>query len=247
MATDLSNVINYFQNNFESRYSKVILAGHSQGGLVASLTALTTPVDGIIYLASPFFSGDEIINQQIRTLSAANDIPERVIEQNLEFQKRIYQVVRDSSGWEEIESDLSERLRLQIEQLPEKQREALGNMDSFVESQVQRQLASAKSKWFKSLIEIEPDSLVSKLDVPQLAIFGEKDQQVVADLNFDKSLQIQSESDIQLQSIIIPDANHLFQEAETGMPTEYGVLEREFTDGFIRAITSWLNSLNGDL
>ena len=247
MATDLSNVINYFQNNFESRYSKVILAGHSQGGLVASLTALTTPVDGIIYLASPFFSGDEIINQQIRALSAANDIPERVIEQNLEFQKRIYQVVRDSSGWEEIENDLSERLRLQIEQLPKKQREALGNMDSFIESQVQRQLASAKSRWFKSLIEIDPDSVVSKLDVPQLAIFGEKDKQVVADLNFDKSLQIQSESDIQLQSIIIPDANHLFQEAETGMPTEYGVLEREFTDGFIRAITGWLNSLNSDL
>lgn len=247
MATDLSNLISYFQDNFQSRFSKVILAGHSQGGLVASLTAQATPVDGIIYMASPFFSGDEIINQQIRALSAANDIPEPVIEQNLEFQKRIYEVVRNGSDWEDIENDLSERLQLQIEQLPEKQREALGNMDSFVESQVRRQLASAKSQWFKSLIETEPDTVISKLDIPQLAIFGEKDKQVVADLNFDKSLQIQSESDIQLQSMIIPDANHLFQEAETGMPTEYGILEREFTDGFLRAITNWLNTLNGDL
>jgi pimeloyl-ACP methyl ester carboxylesterase len=247
LATDLSNVVEYFRNNYGERFPKVILAGHSQGGLVASLAAQTTAVDGIIYLASPFFSGDIIINQQIRALSAANDLSERVIEQNLAFQQRIYEVVREGSGWDEIESDLSERLELQIQQLPEKQREALGNMDSFIESQVRRQLASAKSRWFKSLIEIEPDSLVTKLEIPQLAIFGEKDKQVVADLNFDRSLQIQSESDIQLQSVIIPGANHLFQEAETGMPTEYGILEREFTDGFLQAISGWLNSLNGDL
>lgn len=247
LAEDLSNVINYLRNNYSGRFSELILAGHSQGGLVASLAAQRTAVDGIIYLASPFFSGDEIINQQIRALSEANGVSDSVIEQNLLFQQRIYEVVREDLGWEEIESDLSERLQLQIEQLPEKQREALGNMDSFIESQVQRQLASAKSRWFKSLIEIQPDSVVSKLDLPQLAIFGEKDKQVIADLNFDKSLKIQSESDIQLQSVIIPDANHLFQEAETGMPTEYGVLEREFTDGFIRAISNWLNTLNSEI
>lgn len=247
LANDLTDIINYLKNNYNDRFTKLILAGHSQGGLVASLAARTAAVDGIIYLASPFFSGDKIINQQIRALSAANDIPEEVIELNLEFQNQIYDVVKKSEGWEEIENNLASRLWQQIERLPEKQREALGDMDSFVQSQVQRQLASAKSRWFKSLVEIEPDSLVSKLDIPQLAIFGEKDKQVIADLNFDKSLEIQSESNVQLQSIIIPEANHLFQEAETGMPTEYGILEREFTEGFIIAITSWLHSLNSDL
>jgi len=247
LATDLSHIIDYLRSNYSDRFTRIVLAGHSQGGLVASLAAQISAVDGIIYLASPFFSGDEIINQQIRVLSAANNIPEGVIEQNLEFQKQIYEVVRENSGWNEIENNLADRLRLQIEQLPEKQREALGNMESFIQSQVGRQLASAKSRWFKSLIEIEPDTLISKLDIPQLAIFGEKDKQVVADLNFDKSLEIQSESDVQLQSVIIPEANHLFQNAETGMPTEYGVLDREFTDGFISAIAGWLHSLNGDL
>lgn len=247
LAGDLSQIINYLKTRFNDRFTKLILAGHSQGGVVASMAAQTSPVDGIIYIASPFFSGDKIINQQIRALSAANDIPEGVIEQNLEFQNQIYEVVRKGSGWEEIENNLASRLRLQIEKLPEKQREALGNMESFIQSQVRRQLATAKSRWFKSLVEIEPDSMVTKLDVPQLAIFGERDKQVIADLNFDKSLEIQSESDVQLQSIIIPGANHLFQESETGMPTEYGMLERKFTDGFISSLTSWLRSLNGDL
>lgn len=247
LASDLTEIIGHLQTNFNGRFTNLILAGHSQGGVVASLAAQVSPVDGIIYLASPFFSGDEIINQQIRVLSAANDIPERVVEQNLEFQKQIYDIVRNGLAWEEIENNLAERLRFQIEQLPDKQREALGNMDSFIQSQVRRQLASAKSRWFKSLVEMEPGSVVSELNIPQLAIFGEKDKQVVADLNFDKSLEIQSESDVMLQSIIIPDANHLFQKAETGMPTEYGILKREFTDGFISAITSWLHSLDSDL
>lgn len=247
LANDLSQIIEYMRTHYNGRFTKLILAGHSQGGLVASLAAQTIPVDGIIYLASPFFSGDKIINQQIRALSVANDIPESVIEQNIEFQEKIYQVVREDSGWEDIENNLATRLRLQIDQLPEKQQQALGNMDSFIQSQVQRQLSSAKSRWFKSLIEIDPDTVISTLNVPQLAIFGEKDKQVNADLNFDKSLEIQGKSDVQIQAIIVPGANHLFQEAETGMPTEYGVLEREFTDGFIIAITSWLRSLNNDL
>ena len=37
----------------------------------------------------------------------------------------------------------------------------------------------------------------------------------------------------------IPDANHLFQAAETGAPTEYGRLEPEFIDGFVEAVVDW--------
>jgi hypothetical protein len=42
--------------------------------------------------------------------------------------------------------------------------------------------------------------------------------------------------------VILPDANHLFQQADTGDPTEYGSLPAEFTPDLMPAILDWLQS-----
>jgi hypothetical protein len=42
------------------------------------------------------------------------------------------------------------------------------------------------------------------------------------------------------QIVIFPNANHLFQEADTGTVEEYGTLPQEFTPDFLPAITEWL-------
>jgi hypothetical protein len=40
-------------------------------------------------------------------------------------------------------------------------------------------------------------------------------------------------------------ANHLFQAAGTGSPSEYGTLKKEFISGVIEALTSWLQQTVG--
>lgn len=40
--------------------------------------------------------------------------------------------------------------------------------------------------------------------------------------------------------VVFPDANHLFQQAETGAPQEYATLEPEFLPGFLETISGWL-------
>lgn len=241
LSNDLVEIIDYLRQSFGEDFSNIILAGHSQGGLVASIAANETAVGGILYMAVPFFRGDEIINQQIRILSEENDVPEAVVEQNLQFQERIYNVARNELDWGPIEEDLSNRLAAQIDRLPEQQRNALGDMSSFIQSQVDRQLSAAKSRWFKSLIEFEPETAILNLQISQLAVFGEKDMQVLSDKNYQKADELQKKS-ATIESVIIPDANHLFQVATTGMPTEYGMLDREFSILFLEEITSWLNS-----
>lgn len=37
-----------------------------------------------------------------------------------------------------------------------------------------------------------------------------------------------------------PTANHLFQEATTGSPTEYGALDKTFVPDFLDTITQWI-------
>ena len=42
------------------------------------------------------------------------------------------------------------------------------------------------------------------------------------------------------ETITLPDANHLFQEADTGAYAEYSELEPEFIDGFVDAVVDWM-------
>ena len=243
LADDLTDITEHLRENYAGSFTEIILLGHSQGGLVSSIAATIDEIGGIIYMGSPFIRGDNVINQQIRIISEAQGIEEEVVERNLEFQKRIYDAVRSNGDWSEIEKDLADRLYSQINELPEDKREALGDMNSFIESQINRQLAGAKTEWFKSFIEFDPAETVSKLEVPMLAIFGEKDSQVIKSPNLQAAQNLIDESGISLSIVTIPEANHLFQKANTGMPGEYGMLEREFTDGFIEIIIEWLNSL----
>lgn len=262
LAEDLVDVVSYLKLEYGTQFTDVIYLGHSQGGLVASIAtnvindineiddnytasmSVESIPKAIVLMATPFMSTDKIINQQIIKLSEAQDIPEDIMNMNLEYQERIYDVVRAGASWEPVEESLRERLQEQINQLPEAQIAALGDMDGFIRSQIQRQLSAAKSDWFKSLIEIQPVEVFKELEVAVLAIFGEKDMQVFPDGNLEEAIKLRSEPGVRLEYRVIPEANHLFQHANSGLPSEYDMLERSFADGFISAIVEWLDGLS---
>ena len=243
LAQDLEDIVLHLQDEYGSAITKTVLLGHSQGGLVATISSDEISIDGIVFMGAPFLPGDEIINSQIQAISEAQGIDEEIVEQNLEFQQRIYEVVRNESDWDEIEQDLYDRLENQINELPEQQREALGDMNSFIRSQINRQLAAAKTAWFKSFIEYDPQSDISNLQIPMLAIFGEKDSQVILEPNRTMAESLKENSDLNLTIVEIESANHLFQQSSTGLPSEYGMLDKRFADGFVEEIVEWLQSL----
>lgn len=245
LAEDLTDILLYMDENHTDEFTDIILLGHSQGGLIATLAAsMRKGISGIVYMAAPFLRGDEVINQQIKVISSAQGIENDILDQNLKFQNRIYEVVRSGGEWDELEQDLADRLQAQINALPVAQREALGDMSSFIQSQINRQLAGAKTKWFKSFIEFDPAELMAQSELPMLAILAEKDAQVVTVPNREAAESLKEETGISLEVVVVAEANHLFQKANTGMPSEYGMLEKEFTNGFIEAIVKWLQSLN---
>lgn len=246
LAEDLEDVTQYLLTEYQEKISAVVYLGHSQGGLVATIAAGQSAPDALVFMATPFLRGDKVINDQIRILSQNQGIPEEIMNQNLRFQERIYDVVRSGTGWDEVEDELAFRLREQLNQLPQTQRDALGEMDDFIRSQVRRQLSSARSNWFKSFIEFEPEEALSSLQLPVLALFGAKDTQVSATLNQAEAERIASSLNLPLETRNLEDANHLFQLASSGMPGEYGMLERNFVPGLIQLIVHWLDELELD-
>ena len=243
LAMDLTDVVDFLKLHHGDQFGEIIFLGHSQGGLVASLAAQQSEPAALVFMGVPFLRADKIINSQIMKIAEFQGISENILNTNLEFQEEIYHVVRTGSSWEPIEENLKRRLNQQIDQLPVSQREALGDMSAFVQSQIDRQLSAAKSRWFSSLIDHEPEEHLTAVDQPILALFGEKDMQVLPGENIEVAERFNSSgSDIEI--VRIADANHLFQSANTGMPNEYGMLDQSFADDFISTITEWLKRLS---
>lgn len=61
-VNDLENIVSYFKES--GNYSKIVLAGHSQGSLVSILAAQNSEVNGLISLAGPAKTIDSMIVEQ---------------------------------------------------------------------------------------------------------------------------------------------------------------------------------------
>src|SRR5690606_38094474 len=58
------------------------------------------------------------------------------------------------------------------------------------------------------ILHYRPDSVFAKLEVPALAIFGEKDQQATVAKNYDETLSLRNIYGISLETVIVPEMNH---------------------------------------
>lgn len=82
------------------------------------------------------------------------------------------------------------------------------------------------SKWFKTFLTIDPTDYIKNIKCPALILFGEKYLKVPAIEN-EKALNfIATENNkTNLNIFVIPQANHLFQKANTGNIYEYALIK----------------------
>jgi hypothetical protein len=81
-----------------------------------------------------------------------------------------------------------------------------------------------------------------------LALFGERDLQVPALINRERFAALRLDTlrapRCGDRAEILPGANHLFQQARSGSPAEYGKLQQAFVDGLPETIAAWIAGAN---
>jgi fermentation-respiration switch protein FrsA (DUF1100 family) len=75
-----------------------------------------------------------------------------------------------------------------------------------------------------------------------LAINGDRDTQVIADMNL-KAIERLLPKSAKSMVKLYPGLNHLFQHATTGLPAEYGQIEETFAPEALTDIANWLKAL----
>jgi hypothetical protein len=246
-AEDVLTQVRFLEARTDVDKTRIGLIGHSEGGLVAPMVAVRSKsVAFIVLVSGPALTGERILLAQAEVVASAERIPEEQARANVDLQRMMFAAVRSGTGWEAVTEAGEKLAAAAIGRLPEAQRKAIGDPQAAARQQIAAQVASARSPWFKYFLDYDPAPTLARVQVPVLAIFAEKDLQVPAAANQRAMEEVFAKGGPKDRRIVVmPGANHLYQQAVTGSVSEYATLKKEFLPGFLDLLTVWIGERTG--
>jgi pimeloyl-ACP methyl ester carboxylesterase len=240
-ADDAEAAINYLLTRKEIDPQQIGLLGHSEGGEVAAmLAARNKNLAFVVSMSGPAVSGEDVFYAQSERTMKAEGATDSQVQAKIDYLKQAFPLALkgDKTGIEKLTYNFTLK---QIQELPEDQRKALGDPNAYAQQVAQVAVQQMLHPSFAGLLTYNPADDWAKVTIPVLATFGGKDVQVPADQNapaFEAAMKKAGNTDYKV--VILPDANHLYQAAETGAFSEYAKLKPEFTPDFLPALGEWL-------
>jgi pimeloyl-ACP methyl ester carboxylesterase len=239
-ATDAESAFNYLKTNTRIDPKRIGLAGHSEGGIIASMTASANKGIGfVISLAGPGVTGEKILYKQNYDLSKASGMEEKELKAAISMSRKMYSVVKKERDNKKATDELTAILKKAMIKQKSSPEEIKTALEGFPAS-----AAALTSPWYRSFLVTDPADYWKKVTCPVLALNGEKDLQVAADINLpaiEKSLK--SGGNNAVKTIKFPELNHLFQHCKTGLPSEYGEIEETISPEVLKAMSDWIHGL----
>lgn len=234
-AADALAAVKYLQTRQEIDAKKIGLIGHSEGGLIAPMTAVRAPgeIAFLVLLAGPGVPGIEILLLQAELIARASGASEEVIAKQRALQGAIFAVLAEESDNTQAEK----RIREIFAQISEEEKQALGIWEELIEALMKQIL----TPWFRYFVAYDPRPTLMQVQCPVLAITGEKDLQVPPSQNLPeivKALEAGGHSDYTV--VKLANLNHLFQTSGTGALSEYAQIEETFAPVALKVIGDWI-------
>ncbi len=238
-ATDVEAAVEYLSSRSEINPNQIGLAGHSEGGLIAPIVASRNDdVAFMILLAGPGVNGLEIQKQQVESFGPLMGLTTELIEVEKSNLEEIAEIVRTHEIGEELAVSLTTYFDERLGDVEEVQGMTKGDF-------IQRQIPELNRPWYKYFIDHEPTNFLSQVNIPTLAISGDKDIQVppsnleaIEDAISDKEL---------ITVIEYSGTNHLFQECSTCLMSEYAQIEETISPIVLADISGWIISITSEI
>lgn len=237
-ALDVLAGIELLKARGEINAAKIGLIGHSEGGILAPFVATKSKdVAFMVLLAGTGLPGEEILYQQGQAILKAMGAKEDALKKQKSIQQLLFTCVKQ-------EPDNDKCLKLVKEKFDELKK-TLSPLEA-VQLAIQQKALEAQVKtittpWFRFFLSYDPRPALRKVQVPVLAIVGEKDVQVPPKENLEamgKALAEGGNKDHTLKEL--PGLNHLFQTAKTGSLTEYQQIDETFAPAALTLISEWI-------
>ena len=229
-ADDAYAALQYLKSRREVHRQKVGIIGHSEGGMIAPMVVTAHPnqVAFIISMAGTGVTGEEILYTQVEAALKSRKL-ENMIPDERAKQEQLYQILKT----EPSDSLAVVQMKAVLEGY------GLAVTDDKAEA-VEAELAQMTSRWFRYFLLHNPALDWKNVRVPVLLLNGEKDLQVLPDVNLpviQQALRLNRKVTVKR----LPDLNHLFQlTPSTGHPDEYGKLEESISPIVLDEIVNWM-------
>jgi len=225
LASDVVAAFDYLKTRSDIDPSQIGLLGWSQAAWIMPLAAVRAK--GLAFLISVSGAGipaaETTIDQAQNEMTAAGMKPQ-VVAQIVGLMKLQYDVARTGQGWADYAA-ARDQLVARLGRAP----------DTFPGTRDDPYWAFIRRLYF-----YDPAPTLRRLRVPILALFGELDNNVVAQKNktaWESALRAGGNRDYTLR--ILPQANHLQLEAKLGSNAEIPSLNR-FVPAYSATIEDWL-------
>jgi len=237
LATDAEAAFQFLRSNPKIDPAAIGLIGHSEGALIAAIAATSnSDISFIISLAGTGVRGDKIIHRQSADIGRTSGVDEKKIKESISTNKKLYKILKK----EPDNNIASEKMLARYKKIITKKKSSTEEIEKAVQ-QIQAGLSPDALTWFRYFITTDPANYWKKVNCPVLALNGDKDLQVAADVNLKAIMKAMKKGgNKSIETIRYPGLNHLFQHCTTGLPSEYGKIEETFSTEVLKAMADWI-------
>lgn len=242
-ARDAQAGINYLKQRPETDTKHIGVIGHSEGGQVALMLGADSPdVSFVISLAGVGVDGLQILKLQndaiLRTTPGMT--PERV-DQFMSLFNTLFDKVHSVPLEQPLDIPLRQAFDQWVAQQDEATLKAVNFNDGRDEMFFSRYLHQAQGRWYREMINYDPENYIPRIHKPVLALNGDKDIMVPAKENLESIKQLLDKGgNTQYKIVELPGLNHMFQRCKECTREEIPDLEDVFSEEALQIMGDWL-------
>jgi hypothetical protein len=183
----------------------------------------------IVLLAGPGLPGSQILLDQNEDILRAQGASEQYIETWLTYLHRVFEILQDNPD----DTVAKEKIREAYIQI---------YGQGFSQQELDSEAEVWTSAWMRFFVSYDPGQTLEQVTCPILALFCERDIQVNVNKNLpvmESILAQAGHTDYLVQEL--PELNHLFQTAQTGVIEEYAQIEETFSPTALDLIGAWIS------
>lgn len=221
---------------------RIGLAGHSEGGAAVMMAAKDSPdVAFVITLAGLATDGLTALKLQNNGLiRAARNQNDTWKEANIAFLELLFGWVASVPANQRLEEPVKAKYSEWLKEQPDTLLKIL-NLKYREDIYIGRYLRTADTRWYREMMNYEPEDYISFVQVPVLAFYGEKDVMVPAgenSVNLERLLKQGGNSCYRI--LTMPGLNHMMQHCAYGTPDECAALEEDIAPEVLQMMGMWL-------
>lgn len=224
---------------------QVGLLGHSEGGLMATLSAAQNgKVAFVVMMAGPALPMGQVLIDQNLEVFHLRGLPDTLVSRRVEFVRQALAVIDSIASCDTMQ--LVKRLNTGLRQLKDSVAQGLTKAEKqaigLTTAECYGWAQTMSSPFMLAMLKINPMDYLAQVRCPIYALCGEKDCQVDAKKNLHAVRQALEGRDVVWSTHYCTDMNHLFQHCQTGGVEEYATLGQSPDNEVMMSILAWIRA-----